>query len=131
MKAEKKQTYPTVEDLVALMEPDVLYTQREFVERTDWTSGAIRQTLDLAVARREMERLVHRKRHHYRLHSAQAVSELPGLHRRGDLAGWDKQWRQFRVMCEAARPNTGTPVAQPDAESVAATAPPVENRVDD
>lgn len=36
---EKNQVIPTVEELLALMEPGVLYAQREFIERTGKTVG--------------------------------------------------------------------------------------------
>lgn len=105
MKAVKNQAPPTVEELVALMQPDVLYSQQELVERTGRTAGPIRTILDLAVARRQMERVVHRKRHHYRLPAPSTENGALTLQRQGELAGWEKQWRQFRAMCEAARPN--------------------------
>lgn len=109
MKLEKNQIVPTVEELLALMKPGVLYAQQEFIELTGRTQGSIRTVLDLAVVRRQMERVVYRKRHHYRLPEPATGSELPTLARRSELTGWDQQWRQFRAMCEAARPRPGQP----------------------
>jgi hypothetical protein len=102
----KNQTPPSVEDLVALMEPDVLYAPHEFLERIGGSTVPIRTILDLAVTQRQMERVVHRKRHHYRLPPPLTGNGQPTLSRQDELAGWEKQWRQFRAMCEASRPNT-------------------------
>jgi hypothetical protein len=85
--------------------------------------GAIRMLLDLVIARRQIERVIRRRRGEYRLYPASPPSELAPLRIHGQLTGWEAQWRQFRTMCEAARPTTPGRPALPDAEGMVAKTP--------
>ncbi|CAG9244353.1 hypothetical protein PUN4_1000004 [Paraburkholderia unamae] len=105
MKAETARQTLSVDELLAVMEPDVTYHLHDLIGRTGRTLSAVRKTLDGAVAQQRIGRATSRDdaRYRYFILAVASGRDAAVLHAPGELKDYDKQWRQFRAVCEDSR----------------------------